>query len=328
MPEGKIKSITVSMLALCTIILNSCNALRENPLDPNSEDNILGSISGTVQTYSLPYTPIAGVEVYWRSGNILVLTDTAGNFTISNVKTENGPLIFRKEGFHSDTIQVNWKGTKKVDELVNLNSFPALDSLSIYTVVVNVADTTEQMYQLVISIKVRDLDNDIDTVFVVNSKVGLNKAMDFNIANKKYQSILTLEDLNLNNIEETVGLVFNFRVKNILGDVYTLDGGSVTRVIKDRISGLQPDSNHVITSFPFKLYWGSFSPGYSFHYMVEIYTNDVANPQLVLRQSDISSQDTSFIVSNLDTGEYWWVIWVIDDFNNMSRSAPATFIIQ
>jgi hypothetical protein len=328
MSEIKIKSILIFVLVLSTILLNSCDASRENPLDPNSKDNLLGTIQGTVQTYSLPYTPITNAEVFWKPGNILVFTDTSGNFTVPNVKTENGLLIFRKAGFNTDTIQVNWNGTKKINEQVNLNTVPTLDSLKIYTIVINVSDSVSQMNQLNIDTKVRDPDNDIDTVFVFNSQTGLNKAMDFNVANKTYQSILTPGELNLNDLEETIGLKFNFRIKNISGDVFTLEGGSVTRVIESCVTGLLPDSNQVINVIPFMLNWNGFLPGYTFHYKIEIYTNDVANSQLVLWQDNISSQDTSFAVNSLDAGNYWWVVWIIDDFNNMSRSAPATFVIQ
>lgn len=328
MPEVRKKGILICILILGTIIFNSCDASRENPLDPNSKDNLLGTIQGTVQTYSLPYTPITNVEVLWKPGSILVYTDNSGNFSVPNVKTENGLLIFRKDGFLSDTIQVDWNGTRKVNEQVNLNTIPTLDSLAIYTVVINVSDTSSQMYELIIRTKVKDPDNDIDTVFVVNDQVGLDKVMDFNVADKTYQSILTLGDLNLNDIEETLGLKFNFVIKNIAGYVYTLSGGSVTRVIKDRMAGLLPDSNQIISALPFDLQWNGFSSGYSFHYIIEVYTNDVSNPQLVLRQDNISSQVTSFSVISLDVGNYWWVVWIVDEFNNMSRSAPATFVIQ
>ncbi|HSD62401.1 MAG TPA: hypothetical protein VLB50_01350 [Ignavibacteriaceae bacterium] len=297
-------------------------------MDPNSSDNLLGIISGTVQTYSLPYTAIANVEVLWKPGNIISYTNASGNFTIANIKTVDGFLLFRKEGFHTDSIKVNWKGTKKINEQINLNAYPVLDSLSIYTVVINVNDTTSQMYDLVISTKIQDVDNDIDSVFVVNDPSELNKVMDFNAAAKTYQTILTLQELHLNDLEETIGLQFNFRIKNILGETYNLNGGSVTRVIKNRMTGLQPDSNLIINNFPFNLRWDEFFAGYHFHYMVEVYTNDISNPQLVIRQNNISSQETSFTVDSLGTDSYWWVIWTIDDFNNMSRSAPATFVIQ
>lgn len=328
MPEDFIKIIIFSFVLFCIVIFNSCDALRENPLDPNSSDNLLGTIKGTVQTFSLPYTPIASVEVLWKPGNTIAYTDSSGNFTIANIKTVNGFLIFRKEGYHTDSIQVSWNGTKKVNEQVNLNAYPVVDSLSIYTVVININDTSAQNYELVINTKIKDVDNDIDSVFVINDVVGLNKAMDFNAASKSYQSILTLTDLHLTDLEQTIGLIFNFRIKNILGETYILNGGSVTRILKNRIRGLQPDNNLIISSLPFNLIWNKFTAGYQFHFMVEVYTNDISNPQLVLRENNIAAQDTSVVVDSLTSDNYWWVVWTIDNFNNMSRSAPATFMIQ
>ncbi len=328
MPENFKKVITFSFIAFCMLIFNSCDALRENPLDPNSSDNLLGIIKGTVQTFSLPYTPISSVEVLWKPGNTIAYTDTSGNFTLANIKTVDGFLVFRKNGFHTDSIQVNWKGTRKVDEQVNLNAYPILDSLSIYTVVININDTSAQNYELIISTKIKDVDNDIDSVFVINDQIELNKAMDFNAASKTYQSILTLPDLHLTDLEQTIGLMFNFRIKNILGETYILNGGSVTRVLKNRIRGLQPDNNLIINTIPFNLVWNKFTAGYQFHYMVEVYTNDIANPQLVLRKNNIAAQDTIVVVDSLASENYWWVVWTIDNFNNMSRSSPATFMIQ
>lgn len=308
------------------IYLNSCDASRENPLDPNSKDNLLGTIDGTVQTFSLPYTPIKDVEVFWKPGNILVYSDTGGNFTIPNIKTENGILIFRKAGYHTDTIQVDWAGARKINEQINLNKIPILDSLSVYSVLINSVNPPLLMSELVIRTKILDADNDIDTVAVVNDQQGLDKAMDFNIASKTFQTVLTPEELNITDLEQSIGLEFDFRVRDVLGEIYMLHGDGVNRIIKDQVMGLQPANDQQITVVPFNLSWNSFLPGYSFHYMVEIYTAD--GSQLVFRKDSISAGDTSFKVTTMDSGSYWWVIWIIDEFNDMSRSLPATFIVQ
>jgi hypothetical protein len=308
------------------VFLNSCEAPRENPLDPNSNDNLLGTIDGTVQTFSLPYTPIKNVEVFWKPGNILVYSDTGGNFIIPNVKTENGTLIFRKEGYHTDTVEIDWAGARKITEQINLNKIPMLDSLSVYSVIINSANPPVLMSELVIKTKIIDVDNDIDTVSVVNEKQGLDKAMDFNIASKTFQTVLTPEELNITDIEQSIGLEFDFRVRDVLGEIYMLHGDGVNRVIKDQVTGLQPANDQQIPTVPFNLQWDSFTPGYSFHYMVEIYTND--GSQLVFRKDSISSGENSFNITTMNSGSYWWAIWIIDEFNDMSRSLPATFIVQ
>ncbi len=326
LPEEKIKSIIAFVLISGILFLNSCEAPRENPLDPNSPDNQLGTIDGNVQTFSLPYTPIKNVEIFWKRGDRLVYSDTSGNFTIPNIKTDNGPLIFRKEGYHIDTVQIDWAGTRKVNKQINLNRIPMLDSLFIYSEVINTISPGSKMNTLVIQTKIIDVDNDIDTVFVLNDQQGLIKAMDFNVASKYFQAVLTPEEMNISDIEQSIGLEFDFRIIDVLGDTYFLKGGTVTRIIKDQVSGLQPADDQVITSQPFNLTWNSFTAGYSFHYMVEIYTND--GSLLVKRGSNIPAQTTIFSVDSINAGSYWWVIWVIDDFNNKDRSLPASFSVQ
>lgn len=321
----RIKNLTFFLIFLGITFINSCEAPRENPLDPNSSDNLLGTIEGTIQTFSLPYTPIKNVEVIWRPGNILVYSDANGNFSIPNIKTENGPLIFRKEGYHTDTMQIDWAGERKLKEQINLNKIPELDSLSVYSVITNTAIPPSPMSKIVIETKIADIDNDIDTVFVVNDHTGLEKAMDFNIVSKTFYTELTPEDLNLTDLEQSIGLEFNFRVRDILGEIYILKGGSVKRIINDSITGMQPAGDSVVTALPFYLRWEGFMPGYSFSYKVEIYTND--GSQQVLEEN-VSSDMTSYLIDSLDTGNYYWVIWVVDDFNDMNRSLPVTFSVQ
>ncbi len=326
LPEEKIKSLITFLLVSGAILLNSCDAARENPLDPNSSDNQLGTIEGTVQTFSLPYTPIKDVEVFWNPGNKMVYSDARGNFSVPNVKTENGRLIFRKDGYHNDTIMVDWAGSRKVNEQVNLNKIPSLDSLSIYSIVLNSSNPPSVMSALVIQTMVKDIDNDIDTVYIINDHLGLMKAMDFDIASKMFLTQLTPQELGLTNIEQSIGLIFNFRVRNVLGENSVLPGGGVKRIITNQVSGLLPSNEQVVSSVPFDLSWDRFSSGYSFRYKVEISTND--GSQIVFSKDSISAQDTSFTIENLDAGSYWWVIWVIDDFKNKDRSVPASFNIQ
>ena len=80
------------LLFLIALFSFSCNAPRDNPLDPNGPKSDLvqikpnlGQITGTVQTISAPLTGIRDVSVFWLPGNIVVNTDASGNFTINNI---------------------------------------------------------------------------------------------------------------------------------------------------------------------------------------------------------------------------------------------------
>ncbi len=313
---------------LIMINLMSCNAPRNNPLDPGNPSYPFATISGKVLTFSLPYTGIPGVSVYWSNTNTIVKTDTNGNYHMNNIMPVNGKLIFKKTGFLSDTLSVTWKNSKKLNYDVNLNQIPYLDSISIYTVVINQFTPPGQSYQLVINCKITNKDNDIDSVYVENNQLNLKKALDFNVTGKDYETTLNNQNLNVTDIEQTIGLNFNIIVKDIFNRFYNIGSDKVSRVIKNGVLIQNPANDTTITSQPV-LSWQRYKTGYPFKYMIEIYTNDLANSQLVFTQDNISSNAITYKVNqSLTTGNYFWVIWVIDQFQNRCRSLPATFRVQ
>ncbi len=305
----------------------SCSAPHNNPLDPVNPDYQFASIVGTVQSYSIPYIGIQGVSVYWQPGDILVQTDTSGNFQINRIKAVNGELTFSKEGYRTDTILVVWNGSKKISTNINLNKVPKLDSVSIYTEVIN------QYYpsptsNLFIDAKIGDSDNDISSVFVRNTELQLNKELNFNVSSKTYQTELTMAELNIKDIEETIGLNFDIVVKDVFNNEFVVGSGKVIRVIKNGAVILSPANDTTLVSSP-ELQWQRFTPGYMFSYKIELYTSDIASSNLVESKAGIASDSISYQVQTpLTSGTYYWVVWVIDKFNNRVRSLPATFRIQ
>jgi hypothetical protein len=320
----KIKILHFVMISSLLIFV-SCNAPRNNPLDPGNPGYSLATLEGSAFTFSTPYTGISDVTVYWSPSNMSIKTDINGNFKFANILPENGKLIFQKTGYLSDTVDVIWGNSKYLKYVVNLNQIPKLESISIYSVVLNQYTPPGQTYQLIINSKISNKDNNIDTVFVENSQLNLKKALSFNASNKDYAVTLTTQDLNVSDIEQTIGLNFNIIVKDTSNRQYNIGNDKVTRIIKSGVAIQFPANDTTVSSTPF-LQWQRFKAGYPFTYMIEIYTNHIANSQLVYSKNNISSDSTSYFVNvPLSTNNYYWIIWVVDQFNNKSRSLPATF---
>ena len=319
--------VNVFLFAVSFLIM-SCNAPKNNPLDPNNPNYAFVTLTGNVQTFSFPHIGISGVSVYWSSSNVLVNTDNNGNFSIGNILPVNGKLIFQKNGFRADTINVVWNNSKTLDSLVYLFQIPTLDSISIYTVVTNQFTPPGQSYQLIVNSKVSDKDNDIDTVLVENSQLNLRKPLDFNATSKFYGTVLSTQDLNIADIEQTIGLDFNIIAKDHFQNEYNVGSSKVKRVIKNGVSIIYPANDTALSSTPLFM-WQRYKTGYPFSYMIEVYTNDFANSQLVFRGENISSDSVSYqLTTPLSTKNYYWVIWVIDQFQNRCRSLPATFNVK
>jgi len=157
-----------------------------------------------------------------------------------------------------------------------------LDSIQIYTVVINQFSPPYQTYQLVVNAKIADKQNAIDTVIVQNSQLGLRYPLNFDVTNKIYTVTLNPQELNITDLEQTIGLNFN-----ILAVVYNkelnIGSANVTRVINSAPMIQYPANDTTIGPNP-TFIWQRYRAGYPFNYKIEVYTNDISNPQLVLLQ--------------------------------------------
>jgi len=118
---------------------------------------------------------------------------------------------------------------------------------------------------------------------------------------------LNIDDLNLTDLEQAIGLDFNIVVQenivvqgNISKKESLIGSRKVTRVIKiDMTTGLSPAAGSTVSSQPFPLEWNRVRPGFDFKYMIEMYTYDIGSSQLVFREENISSDSVSYFVNQV-----------------------------
>jgi hypothetical protein len=326
--ENIYKYFLQAVMSLFALTISGCDAPRLNPFDPENPEYSYVTIQGTVQTFSLPYQNIPSVSVLWVPSNIIVNTDNTGNFKISNILPVNGNLIFQKNGYLPDTINITWANQKILNFQINMSSIPLLDSISIYTVVINEFTPPGLVSELAINAKILDNNNDLDTVFVENQQLNLKTPLGYDAANKIYKAGLSTQQLNVSDMEETIGLDFSIITEDIFGREFNIGNSKVTRVIESGVSIQFPANDTTVSSTPL-FTWQRFKAGYAFSYMIQIFTNDISNPQKVFTAQNISSDSVSYqLTSPLSNRDYYWVIWVIDQFQNRSQSLPATFIVN
>lgn len=103
-------TIKYQFLLFLIIFINSCNAPRTNPLDPNNPNYNLSVIEGKVKRISFPNNHIAGVNISWENEEITVVTNSSGYFALENIKRDNGWLVFQSPNYFIDSVYVNWNG--------------------------------------------------------------------------------------------------------------------------------------------------------------------------------------------------------------------------
>lgn len=286
-------------------------------------DYNLGQIKGSVKTISLPRTGIKNVKVYWRNQNLFVHTNQDGDYTLDNVSYKNGWLVFEKEGYKGDSIFVQF-GNQNILLLsdIFLNSIPQLDSINISSTVIH--RYTETRYRLSVQTKIFDSEGDVNLVRIRSDALGFNQQLFYNPSTGFYESNY---DFGQTNISAALGKDFFVTARDNNNDTYTLGKARLTRVIDKEVIPKEPINSAVVDPSPVMV-WERFSPGYSFKYRIEIYTATIPS-ELFWSKSDISSEDVRLTLDVLlPVGDYYWVIWCVDEFNNQSRSKEASFSVK
>jgi len=324
----KINFICICLSIVASIFFLSCNAPRNNPLDPLNTENNLGTIEGTIKTIGFPNSPVANAEVIWKNTLAAVRTNDKGSYSFTNLEKADGWLIYKSNSYSDDSLFIHWGGEKKKSLETFLNAIPIVDSIQLYSIVQNRFQFT-QLYDLFVTVKLFDEDgaNDIDSVFVSSQVFNTKQVLQFNSESGFYEKKFSLSELLVTSIEETIGKNFDFIVKDLSGRYFNVGSSNVKRVIRDEVKLLAPLNNEIVNQ-PVILNWERFLPGFTFNYTIEIYTNQ-SPAELVWQKVNISADQISILTDvTLTSGDYFWVVWAIDEFLNSSRSKPATFRIE
>jgi hypothetical protein len=323
----KFKSEPFLLLVVFIFVGVGCKAPRNNPSDPLNPDYNFGTIEGVVQSIGFPSFGLANVRVLWQNENLITESDVNGRFDLYSITIRDGNIIFSKEGYKPDTLEVQWGTSKRFFAQVFFNRIPTLDTVSIYTNVINQLGLGP-VSTLFVKAWITDLDGDIDSVYVHNESLNLKKPL----SEITLETTLTENELGVEDIEETIGLDFSIITKDRFDNEFAIGESRITRVIKNEVSGMHPSTDSIISfsSQPVVLRWNRFEAGYDFNYLIEVYSYTFSSSQRLHVMPGISSDSTRYTLpQNLSIGEnYFWVIWVIDKFQNRSRSEQATFRIR
>jgi len=318
-----ITRLTILTAFFVITILLSCDAPRKNPLDPNNPDRVLLTISGLVQTISIPYLPVPNARISWQNGQITSISNEEGTFHLETVQKHDDWLFIEKSGFFHDSVFISWANGNDIKINIFLNSLPVPQELIVYASVLNRYPDL-QNEQLFVEAWISDQDDDVDSVFVGNTYNNFFDQLLYNPSTQKYERSFSVTDLNIIQLEEILGYPFDFVVADKFDHNLIIGQMNLVRIIREEIFFNSPSGNDTSSARP-TFVWHEFTPGFQHTYLLQIYTADIT-PQLVWQKDGILQDITEYTIDqDLSPGEYFWVIWAIDEFYNRVRSKPASF---
>jgi hypothetical protein len=175
--------------------------------------------------------------------------------------------------------------------------------------------------------RITDTESNIDSVFLRCTLINFNKKLVYNSSTQAYEGAYLPSDFNILSIDALIGRSFDIVVKE-KNRSDAIGSSDIKRVIRQEVIPLSPSNKQTVGSSP-TLKWYRFLPGYNFTYTIEIYKDTTSTIPWIWQKQNIS-EDAIQIVADIPIppGEYYWVIWCIDDYKNGTRSKPASFIVQ
>jgi hypothetical protein len=320
------KIFPLSLLISMFVIISGCEAPRNNPLDPDNPANKYQYMLGEVKSVSIPYHPIMDVLVHWPDISISTTTDQSGQFSIELIDADAGWLQFIKKGYHPDSTYVSWQDSDQHFFEIFLNAHTVMENCEVFSVIENRYPSLQTELMLIF-FELCDVDNDIDSVFLDIPIIEQTHLLPYNTTNKRYERTFSLYDFDITSLDQLTGHPLFISVTDIFNQTINLDISPINRVIRDEIIFIAPSGNEVTTANP-NLSWELFTPGFSHTYSLEVFTSEITPTRVWHEESLPDSLFEYTVDSTLIPGEYFWVIWAIDEFGNRTRSKPASFQVQ
>ncbi len=321
----KIYKISAAII-LMVFFVYSCDAPRENPLDPYNNQSRLNEITGTVKTESFPIEPIPNALLIWRNTGESKFSNSDGSFKFNLYKKNNGYLVCTKTNYYPDSVFIDWTKHEPVSANFYLNQIPSLESFHIMSYVFYSNDST---YNQTINVNARisDRDKDIDSVFLINNNYNFSSNLNYNPSNQIWQKSFSSFEFGVSSFEEIVGKIFKLKIKEKNNHGCEIDAGSLIRVMVTQPHLTSPRADEII-QIPYVFTWEKFPAEYNFSYQIQIYRNEIPT-QLAFDLKGISQDSTSYnLEASLQQGNYYWMLYVIDEYGNKVRSKPVSFKIQ
>ena len=315
----------LGLLALLTVCL-ACNAPRHNPLDPKNPDYAYVLLSGSVQTMSVPHQALDQVQVLWSPERRLTFSDRDGHFSFDALTPQDGYLYFSSENYRCDSVKISWQQTKEHDVQVYLNHHPSLDKVILYSTVLNRYPNL-RTYTLTMQAWISDPDMDIDSVWIDAAQPALRGALPYNPTDKSFSRTFSSFELAPATVLSVVGQEVRVQVTDVYGHQTSVGATALKRVVTDEILYVQPSSYALVTAKP-RLQWKKLQTGFPFTCSLEIYTDEIVAGK-VWEKTNLAADVVEYQVDKeIPVGDYFWVIWCVDEFGNRSRSKPASFTVQ
>ncbi|TKJ39014.1 hypothetical protein CEE37_11350 [candidate division LCP-89 bacterium B3_LCP] len=327
-----------------TLTIFACDAPRDNPYDPESGNYIgpvgeidsVGSISGTVT--SLGFIALPNVLVLTSPGYIGAVTNSNGDYLIEGISAGDYQVFCNPEGFEPDTLDISVNIGQVTEADFRLDALPVIEDFQVISQFVHqINPPVPPEYHIIFAqtlLTEPDGLNDIVSV-TLHIEDFLDTLMSYNPDSSSggsfyYDFYLPEEQFPYGNVDSIRWKHFSCTVEDTSGNSSATEPIPVMRFFETYPIPTSPIDDEVVGPPEVALIWEEFDQTFFFTYDVRVYREIGSNVySLFWQQSGISASVTTVTVnSSFVNDEYYWELWVFDEYENSARSAKAHFVYQ
>ncbi len=310
-------------------------APHDNPLDPASDRfREEGTLAG--QVVDRAERPLADVEVRLipaqARAELVTRTDGQGRFVFRGAAAGRGYRLQARKAQYAavivDALEVRAGFTDELPAL-RLNALPVFTDAALRTLHVSRWWPANDLFFLDVAADVADADGllDIDRVWFDVPDLGFSAVLEAR-AGGRFDRLLPADSLPAASLQALMGLPLVLRVSDREGVVTEDAPRQLARVIEATPVAASPKDRAVLATDRPVLVWEPFPPSFAFSYRVDVFREEVNRDLFVTRREGLPMAATSWqLDAALDPGNYFWIVSVVDEFGNESRSKEVAFTI-
>jgi len=316
------------------LILSGCfdAATRDNPLDPlGASYSPQGKIIGYVGAYYQTEIPLPGVLVYLYPSEEYTRSGADGSFEFSRLPAGQYKLRLVQPGYRSDSLEVSVRNdTRQVQ--IRLNAVPVFRQTVLQTHHISRWWPSDDLYYLTASTEIEDGDgtNDIDSVWVEISAGAEVFPLDRMDQDGYFSAEITEQDLDVSSLYALQGKVIRMYCLDQVGNLSESENLFLPRIIEQIPALLYPTELASVGESPLSFTWEALYPGFPFTQKIEIYQINAGVYNKIYEFTDLPNDAAEFTFEgHFDQGDYFWVLYMIDEFGDSCRSKEGAFrVIQ
>jgi len=307
------------------LILNCfSDAPRDNPLDPANGISLSGSVR---RLYSNNALPNAAVRL--NPGNHISVTNGNGRYRLSNVSPGSYYAVVTADGFSSDTALI--KIDKNTELNFSLDSLPNFGNISVITTHITHWFPPDDIYSVVLEATGHDGDGigDITDVWYRIEQLNFSDTLQrVSPGSDIFRGQAVATSLPILNLQELIGKPLTFFIEDTPGNTSKSSSHFISRIIEETPQLISPVSLAIISSFPITFRWQPVANvHFPFTQKIEIYS--IGLGLKVAEMSSIGSGLSEYMYSTpLSNGDYYWVLYIVDELGNQSGSKEGSFRVQ